>query len=43
MATSSLIFCSLLALLCGFLAQQTIEALMNTALTLLPFNLKTVK
>ncbi|KLL04233.1 MAG: hypothetical protein MRECE_2c142 [Mycoplasmataceae bacterium CE_OT135] len=43
MSTGSLIFCSALALLCGFLIQQTVETLINTSLTLLPFNIKTVR
>jgi hypothetical protein len=30
-------------LLCGFLIQQTVETLINTSLTLLPFNIKTVR
>jgi len=40
---ASFIFMSLLALLCGFLAQQTVETLVNTALTVLPFKIQTVK
>jgi len=31
----------LLAVLCGFLAQQSVETLINTSLTLLPFNIRT--
>ena len=34
---------SALAVLCGFLAQQTVETLVNTVLTFLPFKLQTVK
>jgi len=41
-STGSLVFCGALAVLMGFLAQQTIETLVNTALTILPFNVKTV-
>jgi len=37
------LFMSLLAILCGFLAQQTVETLVNTALTVLPFKIQTVK
>jgi hypothetical protein len=36
------VFCIALAVLCGFLAQQTIETLLNTYLTVLPFNIRTV-
>jgi len=43
MSTGSLIFCGVLALLMGFLAQQTVETLMNSALVLLPFNIKTIR
>jgi len=43
MSTTSLIFCSLLALTLGFLAQQTVESLINTGLVLMPFNVRTVK
>jgi hypothetical protein len=43
MSSTSLIFGGLLALLMGFLAQQTMETLINTCLTVLPFNVKTVK
>ena len=43
MSTTSLIFGSLLALTLGFLAQQTVESLINTGLVLMPFNIKTVK
>jgi hypothetical protein len=37
------LFASLLAVLCGFLAQQTVETLVNTVLTVLPFKVQTVK
>ncbi|RHZ36421.1 hypothetical protein GvMRE_I1g733 [endosymbiont GvMRE of Glomus versiforme] len=43
MSTGSLIFCSLLAVACGFLIQQTVETLLNTSLTLLPFKIQTVR
>jgi len=43
MSTGSLLFCSALAVLGGFLIQQTLETLLNTSLTLLPFNIKTVR
>jgi hypothetical protein len=43
MSTSSLVFCGLLALTMGFLAQQTMESLINSALVLVPFNIRTVK
>jgi hypothetical protein len=36
------VFCIALAVLCGFLAQQTVETLINTYLTVLPFNIRTV-
>jgi len=39
---SGTILCMLLAVLCGFLAQQSVETLINTSLTLLPFNIRTV-
>ena len=42
MSTMSLVFCGVLALVMGFLTQQTIEALVNTCLTFLPFNVRTV-
>ena len=41
-STSTLILVSLLAVTCGFLLQQTAETLINTYLTLLPFNIRTV-
>ena len=34
---------SLLAVLCGFLAQQTVETLVNTCLVFLPFKVQTVR
>jgi len=43
MSTTALIFCGALALTLGFLAQQTVESLINTGLVLMPFNIKTVK
>ena len=43
MSTTSLIFGSLLALTLGFLAQQTVESLINAGLVLVPFNERTVK
>ena len=43
MSTTSLIFGSLLALTLGFLAQQTVESLINAGLVLVPFNVRTVK
>jgi len=43
MSTTSLIFCGILALTLGFLAQQTVESLINTGLVLMPFNVRTVK
>jgi len=43
MSTTSLLFTSALAVLCGFLAQQTVETLVNTALTLLPFDIRTTR
>jgi len=36
------LLCIGLAVLCGFLAQQTVETLLNTYLTILPFNIRTV-
>lgn len=42
LSAPTLILCSLLALVCGLLAQQIVETTLNTYLTLLPFNLKTV-
>jgi hypothetical protein len=42
MATGTFILCSILAIGCGFLIQQSVETLINTSLTLLPFNIKTV-
>jgi hypothetical protein len=42
MSTKTLIFTSLLAVLGGFLLQQTAETLLNTYLTLLPFNIRTI-
>ena len=43
MSTTALIFCGILALTLGFLAQQTVESLINTGLVLMPFNIRTVK
>ena len=43
MSTGSLLFTSALAILCGFLAQQTVETLVNTCLTVLPFKIQTVR
>ncbi len=43
MSTTSLIFCGILALTMGFLAQQTVESLINAGLVLMPFNVRTVK
>ncbi len=40
---TSFLFTSLLAVLCGFLAQQTVETLVNTCLVLLPFKVQTVR
>ena len=37
------LFMSLLAILCGFLAQQTVETLVNTCLVFLPFKVQTVR
>lgn len=42
MLTSTLLFCSGLAVLMGFLTQQTIETLVNAYLILMPFNIRTV-
>ena len=42
MNTSLLITCGL-AVVCGFLAQQVLETLLNTSLTLLPFKIQTVR
>jgi hypothetical protein len=41
--SGSLIFSSLLAVLCGFLVQQTVETLLNIGLTMLPFKIQTIK
>jgi hypothetical protein len=43
MSWGSLVFCGALAVLMGFLAQQTMESLVNLALAFLPFNIKTVR
>jgi len=40
---SGFLITSLLAVLCGFLVQQTVETLVNTVLTVLPFKISTVK
>jgi len=42
MSGKTTLFCMALAILCGFLAQQSIETLINTSLTLFPFNIRTV-
>ncbi|CAG8632646.1 11933_t:CDS:2 [Ambispora leptoticha] len=41
MSPPTLLICSALAVFCGFLAHQTVETLMNTALTFLPLNIRT--
>ncbi|CAI2178371.1 2458_t:CDS:2 [Funneliformis geosporum] len=43
MSTPTLLICSALAVFCGFLAHQTVETLLNTCLTFLPLNIRTVK
>ena len=43
MKAPTLLICSALAVLCGILAQQAIETFVNTSLTLLPFNIRTVR
>jgi len=43
MSGTTFLFCAALAVLMGFLAHQTVETLLNTTLTLLPFNIKTVR
>lgn len=40
---ASFLLMSALAILCGFLVQQTMETLVNTCLTILPFKIQTVK
>jgi len=40
---SGFLITSLLAVLCGFLAQQTVETLVNTCLVFLPFKVQTVR
>jgi hypothetical protein len=42
MTNGNFLLCSLLAVAIGFMAQQSVETLINTSLTLLPFNIKTV-
>lgn len=42
MSTGTTLFGCALALLCGFLAQQAIQTLINTYLTLLPFEIRTI-
>lgn len=42
MSTPSFIFVSLLALVIGYLAQQSVEILVNIALAVMPFNIKTI-
>jgi len=42
MSTVPFLICSALAVFCGVLVQQAIETLINTSLTLLPFNIRTV-
>jgi len=43
MSTMGLLLTSALAILCGFLAQQAVEGLVNTVLTVLPFKIQTVR
>jgi hypothetical protein len=43
MKGNTFLFCAALAVLCGFLAHQTVETLLNTTLTVLPFNIRTVR
>ena len=42
MSGQTLFVCGL-AVVCGFLAQQVLETLLNTALTVLPFKIQTVR
>jgi hypothetical protein len=42
MSAPTLLICSVLAAFAGFLVHQTVETLVNTALTFLPLNIKTV-
>lgn len=42
MKGKTFLFCAALAVLMGFFAQQGAETLINTSLTLLPFNIRTV-
>ena len=42
MSTPLILLGAFLALLAGCLIQQTIETLINTSLTLLPFNIQTI-
>jgi len=43
MSAPTLIICSALAVFCGFLVHQSVETLINTALTFLPLNIRTVR
>jgi hypothetical protein len=43
MSSVTLLICSALAIFCGFLAHQAVETLLNTALTFLPLNIRTVR
>jgi len=43
MSGTTLIICSALAVFAGFLAHQAVETLLNTALTFLPLNIRTVR
>jgi hypothetical protein len=42
MSGKTFLFCAALAVLMGFLAQQATETFINTLLTLLPFNIRTI-
>ena len=42
MKGSTFLLCAALAVLMGFLAQQSVEVFVNTSLTLLPFNIRII-
>ena len=43
MSASTFLICSVLAVACGYLAQQAVQTLINTYLVLLPLDIRTTR
>jgi len=43
MSATTLLICSALAALCGYLAQQSVQTLVNTYLAFLPLDIRTTR